>query len=304
MEDKRIKQFAFYIEKILTEENSNKASYFDKCKEIYKLLKRIRDKSKFIDIKYAKLDFFDIFISACITYINKNNDIENNVLMNLFESSINKYSSIVSLLNAKQYESAMIINRSFYESLVIIRYLQKNYSKGYISSFRTCSAIRFFKALNIKNSDYKIIFENLMKQDENKLIMKKKSEYNINGLKYGWSGINTGEEITFEDILKSTYEDQKYEQALITFKVMYRFSSEIIHSNSIHILEHARIMENMTGILVENFELSTMLEILCGFFESKSLYEKEIIEIIIGIAQEDYKKIYKIPENPTSSNKR
>ena len=253
------------------------------CKDTFKELKKIIDKkgnTKEINQKY---EFFEVYFSTFLEYM----EIKD-IIIRQYVSLLKKYRIVISLLDAEYYESAIIIYRSLYEGAFIIEYLLENSSDKIIDSFKYLSVKRFIESFNVNGSEFYTIYQKLINDQEYKLILEQ-SEKDRRDSIYGWTGIEK-KQIKFDkDILKKLYSDEKYEQGIKAFTVMYRIASEAIHSNNSEIPLNDAILESCITALLDTATLPHLQYIQGKILEND--IEKKIFYSIYDIANNEYKEI-------------
>ena len=122
--------------KKMRKEHGENAFEIGKCNFLEFSEKLLKDfeKNDGLNYKNKSYVFFDIFINSFLKYIDEkmvnefNNNPENNrALVTLLYSAIRKYGIIVNLLEWNEFESGLILFRSFYENIIILEFLQIHY---------------------------------------------------------------------------------------------------------------------------------------------------------------------------------
>ena len=290
--DKIYSQFNYYIEKTIKECNEKSSSpneIISICNVTSKQLFKIIEKNVNINKKYRKFIFFNVFFSSFLK-INVSIKEEMAIITKQYESLVNKYSVVVNLLNAEQYESAIIIYRSLYEGLAITEYLLTKGNDEKINLYHYLSVKRFNEAFNIEGSECYPIYQKMINDDNYKILLEK-NKYEGNDYEYGWTGIvPKKQKVKFEEILKELLDDEKFKIALDCFKVMYKLSSEVVHSNNSAIFFEKKILEDILYIGLDGFMLPWMNYIANKMIENNDGMDKKVLQIIYDIAKEKYKE--------------
>jgi hypothetical protein len=107
MEDKIYKQFGYCLNEILTscsKDSVNHDIIYNRCHETSVQLTKIVERKGKLKSKYNKYEFLEAYFFSFINFI-EIKDENDAILLRQFESSLNKFSIILSLLDSEQYES-------------------------------------------------------------------------------------------------------------------------------------------------------------------------------------------------------
>ena len=165
-------------------------------------------------------------------------------LSNSLLSALNKYQTMINLMEAKNFEHSAIIFRSLYENIVIIDFLNHY---DCCEEMYDHSLYKSIKNITSDSSFYNGVGEKIDS-------LKKKYKEEDLEQNYGWARkvINKdGKKIYFADILDKVLEDNDF---LKNLKNMYENFSSLVHSNNVLLNEkcHMPLLEEYLVDYVSN----------------------------------------------------
>jgi hypothetical protein len=172
--------------------------------------------------------FFDIFVTSYLRYIDEkvvrefnNNPDNNRALVTLLYSAIKKHEIIVNLLECEEYESGLILFRSFYENMIILQFLQNH--KECIADFEKYSTYKLSK-LSKKS------FDQILEKDDHQSIKYQFDTSKMNK-NYGWADqVFKKAKITFYNIVEKVFENDH--ELMNKMGDMHKVVSDLVHSNT------------------------------------------------------------------------